>query len=100
MFTKGRMTVFEMASDGGAREDLGSFGWNIAVDQQTLWKCKGPTFGLLPGSFRAESYGMISALIFIDTYIKQYQTKLDKSTKLQFCCDSDSLIKRIHRAQN
>jgi hypothetical protein len=43
---------------------------------------------------------MISALIFIDTYIKQYQTILDKSTILQIYCDSSSLIKCIQRAQN
>jgi hypothetical protein len=44
-----------LASDGGARDDLGSFGWAISIGQEILWKWKGPTFGLRPGSFRAES---------------------------------------------
>jgi hypothetical protein len=100
LLTQGQPITFELVSDGGAREDLGSFSWTIAVAQQTLWKCKGPTFGLLPGSFRVKSYGMVSALIFIDTYIKQYNTPLDKLTILKFYCDSSSLIKRIQRAQN
>lgn len=91
--------TFEVASDGGAREDLGSFGWNIAVRQETLWHCKGPTFGLLPGSFRAESYGMLSVLLFIDTYFKHYNTRLDTHTTLKFYCDNSSLLKRITRNQ-
>jgi hypothetical protein len=43
---------------------------------------------------------MMSALIFLDTYITHYDTHLDKSTILKFYCDSSSLIKRITRAQN
>jgi hypothetical protein len=82
------------------QEDLGSFGWNIAVAQETLWHCKGPTFGLLPGSFRAESYGMMSALLFLDTYFKPYGTQLDATTILKFYCDSSSLLKRIARTHN
>jgi hypothetical protein len=62
--------VIEVASDGGAREDLGSSGWEIEVQQEIIWQCKGATFGLMPGSFRAESYGMLSALLFLDTYCK------------------------------
>lgn len=57
-------------------------------------------FGLLPGSFRAKSYGMLSALLFLDTYIKQYNTQLDAATILKFYCDRSSLLKSIARAQN
>jgi hypothetical protein len=72
----------------------------IAIEQNTIWQCKGPTFGLCPGSFRAESYGILSALLFLDTYIKHYDTQLDKHTILKFYCNSSSLLKRIARAQN
>jgi hypothetical protein len=100
LLSKETPTNFEIASDGGAREDLGSFEWNIALAQTTLGKCKGPTFGLLPGSFRAESYGMLSALLFLDTYFKHYDTKLNATTILKFYCDSSLLLKRVARAQN
>jgi hypothetical protein len=88
-------TIIELASDGGARDDLGSFGWNIAIEQTTIWKNKGPTFGLLPGSFRAESYGMLSAFLFLKTYFQHYGTNASDQTILKFYCDSESLIKRI-----
>jgi hypothetical protein len=43
----------------------------------------------------------MSALQFIDTYIKQHNTQLDASTILKFYyCDSSSLIKCITHAQN
>jgi hypothetical protein len=99
LLNQGTPITFELASDGGAREDLGSFGWTIAVERNTLWTCKGPTYGILPGSFRAESYGM-SALLFLDTYITHFNTQLDRNTKLKFYCGSSLLLKRITRAQN
>jgi hypothetical protein len=93
-------TIIELASDGGARDDLGSFGWNIAIEQTTIWKNKGPTFGLLPGSFRAESYGMLSAFLFLQTYFQHYNTNVSDQTILKFYCDSESLIKRIESKRN
>jgi hypothetical protein len=56
----------------------------------------------MPGSFRAESYGMFSTLLFIHIYCKQDDLHLHKITILKFYCDSSSLIKRIdsHRNQS
>jgi hypothetical protein len=102
ILTQEQPVIIEIASDGGAREDLGSSGWEIAIRQEVLWQCKSPTYGLMPGSFRAESYGMLSALLFIDTYCKQYDLQLQQTNILKFYCDSSSLIKRIdfHRNQS
>jgi hypothetical protein len=102
LLTQARAVTIEVASDGGAREDLGSSGWEIAIKQEPVWQCKGPTYGLMPGSFRAESYGMLSVLLFFDTYCKQYNIHLHKTMILKFYCDSQSLIDRIekHRHQS
>jgi hypothetical protein len=43
-----------LVSDGGAKEDHGSFRWELAIGRTILWTCMGPTFGLDPGSFQAE----------------------------------------------
>jgi hypothetical protein len=43
---------------------------------------------------------MLSALLFLDTYFKHYNTHLDANTTLTFYCDSSSLFKYIARAQN
>jgi hypothetical protein len=64
--------------DGGTREDLGSFGWELAVGRTILWTCMGgPPFGLDPGSFRAESYGLLSVILFLDHfYFRFFQVQV------------------------
>ena len=74
---------FTLASDGGARDNLGSYGWEIAIGCEILWQCKGPTFWLKPGSFRAESYGFFSAVLFLQAYTEYYIT-LSPSTQTHF----------------
>jgi hypothetical protein len=100
ILSSGDSIKFTLASDGGARDDLGSFGWELAIGREILWQCKGPTFGLRPGSFRAESYGFISALLFLQAYIHYFNTIIDPTVPHDFLCDSDSLLKRIQRALN
>jgi hypothetical protein len=91
---------FTLASDGGARDDLGSFGWEITIADETLWQCKGPTFGARPGSFLAESYGFLSALLFLQACSHYFDTAVDPNLTHDFYCDSESLLKRIRRALN
>jgi hypothetical protein len=43
---------------------------------------------------------MLSALLFINTYCKQYDLHLTNTTILKFYCDSSSLLKRIARHRN
>ena len=100
LLSSGQSIKFTLASDGGARDDLGSFGWIIAIGHEVLWKCKGPTFGLRPGSFRAESYGLLSALLFLQAYLDYFATAIGQNTTHDFFCDSDSLLQRIQRALN
>jgi hypothetical protein len=97
ILSSGDSIKFTLASDGGARHNLGSFGWELAIDREILWQCKGPAFGLRPGSFRAESYGFISALLFLQAYIQHFNTTIDPTVPHDFFCDSESLLKRIQR---
>jgi hypothetical protein len=85
-----------LVSDGGAKDDLGSFGWEIAVGRVVLWKCKGPTFGLDPRSFRAESYGLLSVLLFFDHYLQFFHVDVQETVKHLFYCDNQGLLKRIN----
>ena len=66
--SSGESIKLTLASDRGARDGLESFGWEIAIGCEILWQCKGPAFGLKLGSFLAESYGFISALLFVQAY--------------------------------
>jgi hypothetical protein len=98
LLSSGTLIKFTLASDGGARDDLGSFGWEIVIGDETLWQRKGPTFGARPGSFRAESYGFISALLFLQACSHYFDTVIDSNLTHDFYCDSESLFKRIRRA--
>ena len=83
-----------------ARDDLRSFGWIIAIGHEVLWKCKGPTFGLRPGSFRAQSHGLLSALLFLQACLEHFATATGQNTTHNFLCDGNSLLQRIQRALN
>jgi hypothetical protein len=67
----------EIASDSGHEPSSGisTFGWVIAVDKMIIAKGRGPaqTHPCLAELFRAEGYGLSSALIFIKNLIVKFQ---------------------------
>jgi hypothetical protein len=77
-----------LVSDGGAKGNLGSFNWELAVNQIILWTCMGPTFSLDPGSFRAESHGMLSVLLFLDLYFNFFHVQAPATVESLFYCDN------------
>eukprot|EP00957_Ditylum_brightwellii_P212267 15367147-Ditylum_brightwellii.AAC.1 len=56
-----------LATDGGAKNAYGSFGWVIANNSFKLWEGKGHVYGNpdTMQSFRTESAGLLVALCFI-----------------------------------
>ena len=58
----------------------------------------GPTFGLEPGSYRAESYGMLSLMLFLDHYFCFFHVQVSENVDHLFYCDNQGLIKRIELA--
>jgi hypothetical protein len=54
-----------LASDGGAIPGRASYGWIIQIGEHQIARGKGPTFGSDPRSFRAEGYGMASAMLYL-----------------------------------
>ena len=53
------------ATDGGAKNDIGSFGWTIRHDDVDLVTCCGTVPGPNPGSYRSECYGVLSLLLYL-----------------------------------
>jgi hypothetical protein len=53
-----------VASDGGHKDDYGSFGWLIGTKDAALWDCEGVARGYPMQSYRAEGYGRMSFLLF------------------------------------
>jgi hypothetical protein len=82
--------------DGGA-SDHGSFSWCIATPSDIIWEQgSGLTQGRTPGSFRAESYGMLMALRFLLRYLAFWQVTPANPSKVHLeYTDSKSLIQRL-----
>jgi hypothetical protein len=100
LLESGETLKLYLISDGGAKDDLGSFGWELSIGRLVLWQGKGPTFGLDPGSFRAESYGMLSVLLFLEFYIQFFQVSVTESIEHLFYCDNKGLVNRISASQD
>jgi hypothetical protein len=89
-----------IAHDGGAA-DRGSFGWCIASPFHIFWEGSGRTQGRKPGSFRAESYGMLAALRFLLHYITFWRVTLARPDQVHNeYTDSKSLIQRLHSSSD
>jgi ribonuclease HI len=85
-----------IVSDGSVRNNRGAFGWVLALPDGTrLVEGQGPAYGYEISSFRAEAYGMLSALRYIHHIAKHYNVPLP--LKFRLCCDNQGLIKRVTR---
>jgi hypothetical protein len=58
------------ASDDGAFNDYGSFGWVLGNDKEIQWECKGIARGYPMSSHRAEVYDCISLLSFLTHHLR------------------------------
>jgi hypothetical protein len=90
-------------SDGGAKDNKGSFGWVIVTSSQLLWECSGIATGWFANSFRSEGIGQLALLVFLDAYITYYQLEdlsaplepKDSETWFRIAMDNKDLISRI-----
>jgi hypothetical protein len=65
-------------SDGGAKDNAGSFGWVIATATTLIWECSGIAAGWYANSFRSEDVGQLSLLVFLEVYIAYYRLKQNR----------------------
>ncbi len=90
--------TIRIASDGGAIPGRASYGWVIQIGDTQIAKGKGPTFGDDPRSFRAEGYGMASALLYLRLLQREYGIKRDNTTTNMLICDNEGLLIRVEKA--
>jgi hypothetical protein len=77
-------------SDGSATKQTMSFGWKlVSSDETTLAVNRGPAWGP-PGSFRAEAYGMLSAVLCVQ-HIMLYCNATDSFT-MKLVTDNKGLL--------
>jgi hypothetical protein len=58
-----KITLY-IVSDGGNKDDYGSFGWVIGTKEEILVRGRGVARGYPMQSFRAEGYGRLSVFRF------------------------------------
>jgi hypothetical protein len=85
-----------LVSDSGTKGDLGSFGWELAIGQTILWTCMGPTSGLHPGSFCAESYGILSVILVLKYYFHFFEVQVADIIEHLLYCNNQGLLKCIN----
>ena len=88
------LTHILAATDGGSKLTTASFGWTLRRLNTDLISCSGPVDGLSLTSFRAESYGFASFVLFLSIFHKLHPLPL---STLVVYLDSESLIKRIQQ---
>jgi hypothetical protein len=86
-----------IVSDGGAAGNSGSYGALVANNTETYVSVVGTTEGLLPGSFRAESYGCLAILRLI-FHLVTYHRLPPTSFLHNFYCDNQGLVTRLQKA--
>jgi hypothetical protein len=92
-------TPLFIAHDGGAA-DRGSFAWCIATQSTILWEGSGHAEGHTPGSFRAESYGMLAPLRFLLRYLSFFNVRLANPALVhREYTDSKSLLDRLQSSK-
>jgi hypothetical protein len=84
-------------SDGGAAGDSGSYVALVANGTALYVSVAGTTEGILPGSFRAESYGCLAILRLI--FHRVTYNRLPPTSFLHnFYCDNKGLLTRLKHA--
>ena len=87
-----------LCSDGGAKEDIGSFGAVVASNQEIMIQVSGQAYGKTPRSFRAEGYGMLAILRFLFHFIQYHNIKT--KSKLKIYSDNEGLIIRVNQIKD
>jgi hypothetical protein len=88
-----------IASDGSVRQnfDRGTFAWVLASAADgtpaPCWlKCKGPVRGLQVNSFRAEGYGLLSTLLYLNLLAEHVHATIPM---IDIHTDNESFLTRI-----
>jgi hypothetical protein len=87
-----------LASDGSAIPGQASYEWIIQIGEHQIAKGKGSTFGSYPRSFRAEGYGMASAMLYLRLLQRQIEFTRGPRAVNKVICDKQGLLLRIAKA--
>jgi ribonuclease HI len=88
-----------LVCDGSVMNEQGTFGWVISLSTgEKLWTGKGPAYGHVISSYRAEAYGMLSGLLYIYHLLSFYSSEGGTSWQYRnfvVYCDNKSLVQVV-----
>lgn len=91
LITAMTMAAVKVAADGSVQGSRASFGWVLSdKDGRRLARCNGPAYGAKPTSYRAEAYGILSAVRFF----YHLQAKWQVTNAFHIYCDNKSMVNR------
>jgi ribonuclease HI len=91
-----------LVCDGSVQKDQGTFGWVLALSSGVVLSTgQGPAYGHAITSYRAEAYGMLSGILYVNSILQFYQPRQDALTSaatirnMRIVCDNEGLITAI-----
>jgi hypothetical protein len=84
--------VINVCSDGGHCNNRGSYGWVMAVAGTVIWEGKGHARGHPMSLYRAEAYGKLAWMIFLNHYSKFHSIEIQCAVRSY--CDNQEVIKQ------
>ena len=76
---------------------MGSFGWALGNHNDFIWNNKGSAPGLPNPSFRAEGYGMLPMILFIQAYITYHNLTKTDGNAVRLYCNNLALITTVQK---
>ena len=87
------------ASDGGATNTNASFGWTLRSTTQDIITCNGPVHGHKPTAFRAEVTGLLSLVVFLNSFLSYHHwIPTSPQTPLHIYLDNKALLSIVSRS--
>jgi exonuclease III len=87
------LSAILLVTDGGAANNMGSFGWIIGTLSGTrLASGSGPVFGFDPRSYRAETYGCRAGMTFVQLAFQYCRRPMKGTLSVSF--DNQGLLKK------
>lgn len=81
------------ASDGGSIKPVSSFGWTIRCNVSDCVTCSGAVDCLDAGSFRAECYGLLSLLVYLELVLQVFAINCQPHIPIHL--DNTGLISKV-----
>ena len=86
-----------VGTDGSVQGHRASFGWVMSTQEgNRIARCNGPAYGAKPVSYRAEGYGLLSALRLMHHLAAHWQT----TNKFSLVCDNETMVNRANESQS